>query len=105
MDANQITQLKTVFDGIVHTTGDGTEFWYARELQSILGYTRWEYFDSAVKKAVASAEISGCAVVDHFRDAPKMVTIGSGATRTVADYMLTRYACYLIAQNAEKQAL
>lgn len=103
MDASQITQLKTVFDGIVHTTDDGTEFWYARELQSILGYTRWEYFDSAVKKAVASAEISGCAVVDHFRDAPKMVTIGSGATRTVADYMLTRYACYLIAQNGDSR--
>ncbi len=101
MDSNQITQLKTVFDSIVHTTDDGTEFWYARELQPILGYTRWEYFDVAVKKAATSAETSGCIVTDHFRDVPKMVTIGSGATRTVTDYMLTRYACYLIAQNAD----
>ena len=81
MDANQITQLKTVFDGIVHTTDDGTEFWYARELQSILGYTRWEYFDSAVKKAVASAEISGCAVVDQFRGGARMVRKGRGGAR------------------------
>ncbi len=101
MDSNQITQLKTIFDGIVHITDDGTEFWYARELQPILGYTRWEYFDVAVKKAVTSAETSGCIVADHFRDVPKMVTIGSGATRTVTDYMLTRYACYLIAQNGD----
>lgn len=101
MDSNQITQLKTIFDGIVHITDDGTEFWYARELQPILGYTRWEYFDVAVKKAVTSAETSGCIVADHFRDVPKLVTIGSGATRTVTDYMLTRYACYLIAQNGD----
>ena len=101
MDSNQITQLKTIFDGIAHITDDGTEFWYARELQPIWGYTRWEYFDVAVKKAVTSAETSGCTVTDHFRDVPKMVTIGSGATRTVTDYMLTRYACYLIAQNGD----
>ena len=46
MDSNQVLQLKAVFDGIVHTTEDGTEFWYARELQTVLGYNRWEYFDS-----------------------------------------------------------
>ena len=88
MDSNQVLQLKAVFDGIVHTTEDGTEFWYARELQTVLGYNRWEYFDLAVKKAVTSAENSGCTVTDHFRGAPKMVQIGSGATREVADYIM-----------------
>jgi DNA-damage-inducible protein D len=77
------------------------ECWSARELQPILGYARWENFKVALERAQKACEGSGAAVLDHFRDVTKMVGLGSGSQRAVVDVALTRYACYLIAQNGD----
>lgn len=104
MDAKMIVKLKKLFDDIIHISEDGEmEFWYARELQPLLGYFRWENFELVIKKAMVSCENAGGNLLDHFREVTKMVGIGSGAARTVKDYALTRYACYLIAQNGDSR--
>lgn len=77
------------------------EFWHARELQVVLGYIRWENFDIAIKRAITSCETSTIESCDHFREVTKMVTLGSSSQREIKNYMLTRYACYLIAQNGD----
>jgi DNA-damage-inducible protein D len=77
------------------------EFWLARELQVVLGYDRWENFLKVIEKAVTACKNAGFEPGDHFLEATKMVQVGSGAMREVIDYMLTRYACYLIAQNGD----
>lgn len=77
------------------------EFWFARDLQQPLGYARWENFLTVINKAMAACEGTGVSVDDHFRGVTKMVTLGSGSERPVEDFMLTRYACYLIAQNGD----
>ena len=77
------------------------ECWSARDLQRILGYTEWRNFLNAVEKAKIACENVGVAVPDHFVDVNKMVPLGSGAERTIDDIALTRYACYLIAQNGD----
>ena len=80
---------------------DGIEYWLARELQILLGYTSWRNFINAVTKAKESCKTSKEEILDHFVDVDKMVKIGSGAERKQDDIMLTRYACYLIAQNGD----
>jgi DNA-damage-inducible protein D len=80
---------------------DAVEYWLARELQGLLGYSDWRNFLNAVEKAKESCKTTGEAVLDHFVDVTKMVQIGSGAERQQDDIMLTRYACYLIAQNGD----
>jgi DNA-damage-inducible protein D len=80
---------------------DGIEYWLARELQILLGYTSWRNFINAVTKAKESCKASKEEILDHFVDVDKMVKIGSGAERKQDDIMLTRYACYLIAQNGD----
>src|SRR5262249_39830518 len=89
------------FEAIRHTTDEGTEYWSSRELGPELGYTRWENFHTAIKRAVTACEGSGQAVPDHFHDSMKMIETGKGASREVQDYQLSRYACYLIAMNGD----
>lgn len=102
MNKQQIATLKQDFDQHTHQLDDsGIEFCYARDLMILLGYERWENFSKVVEKAKKACENSGVPVHDHFRDITKMVAIGSGAERPVSDTMMTRYACYLAAQNAD----
>ena len=102
MDRNRITQIKEQFDLVVYSNQDADiEFWYARDLMPLLGYERWENFDKAISRAIESCNTSGVPVSNHFREVTKMITAGKGAQRPVKDYMLTRYACYLIAQNGD----
>ena len=77
------------------------EYWLARDLQKCLGYKTWENFETTILRAIDSVKTSGIEQTDHFREVTKMVPLGSGAQRKIKDYMLTRYACYLIAQNGD----
>lgn len=100
MEKNTITKLNKTFEEYAYEQ-DGIEYWLARELQELLGYADWRNFLNAINKAKESCETTGEAVSDHFVDVTKMVSIGSGAERKQDDVMLTRYACYLIAQNGD----
>lgn len=94
--------LNKYFEEAKHTTtNNGIEFWYARDLMPLFGYTAWQSFEDVIQRAARSAMNSGEDVDNHFKRAPKMVKIGSNANREVADWKLDRYACYLIAQNAD----
>ena len=105
MDLQKINEYKSRFDTIAKhiedDNGDTMEVWYARELQNVLGYARWENFVVAINRAMESCKTQNISIDDHFREVTKMVLLGSNAERSVKDFMLTRYACYLIAQNGD----
>lgn len=102
MKTELIHTLTSTFEAHAQQTDGGTEFWLARDLQHLLGYAEWRNFNAnAISKARTACEVSGHPVSDHFVDVNKMVDLGSGSQREVDDLMLTRYACYLIAQNGD----
>ena len=98
---NELEKInETIFENIKHVDDDGNEYWYAMELQKVLTYKDWRYFDLVIQKSIVSCKNSLINEYDHFVVYNKMVKIGSGAKRLQKDYMLSRYACYLISQNA-----
>ncbi|MCM1041971.1 MAG: DNA damage-inducible protein D [Bacteroides sp.] len=105
MDIHRIKQHTATFNKITHITKDDEnkdmEVWFARELQVLLGYARWENFQVAINRAMDSCNMQGISVDDHFREVTKMISIGKGGQRAVEDLVLTRFACYLIAQNGD----
>ena len=103
-EKSKLIELKEKFDSIINIEEkENIEFWYARDLQIQLGYKRWENFFETIKKAMQSCESAGIPVKNHFREVTKMINLAKGAKRPIQDYMITRYACYLIAQNGDSK--
>ena len=99
---NQISEYnESIFESIKHINKFGNEYWYARELMKALKYTRWGNFVSVIEKAKLACELSGNNINDHFADVSKTILMPKGATKNIDDYELSRYACYLIVQNAD----
>lgn len=90
-----------IFENIKHVNEYGQEFWYARDLQVALEYKRWDRFNDVLDRAISACRESGNSIEDHFSHVGKMVNLGSGSQREVDDYMLSRYACYLIVMNGD----
>lgn len=103
MTSNTIQTLTSDFESFVNRTDEGVEFWLARDVQHLLGYSKWDNFKNVILKAKTACEISEYLILDHFAEVGKMVRIGSGATKEVDDLMLTRFACYLISQNGDSK--
>jgi len=99
---NKIAIISRDLEGIKKTKNQ-LEYWSARDLMKVLGYVEWRTFLEVIKKAKAACTASDYETVDHFVDADKMVITGSTAKRNIDDYLLTRYACYLIAQNGDSR--
>ena len=103
MEENLLEITQQDFESIKHIDENGVEFWYARELMKVLNYSKWGNFIKVIDKAMKACKNSKMVIEDHFADVGKMVQIGSTAEREQKDYKLTRYACYLIAQNGDSR--
>lgn len=101
MKKELVETLTANFEGHAQQTENGVEYWLARDLQILLGYTKWDNFINAISKARTACEVSGHLVLDHFADVGKTIQMPKGAEKKIPDIMLTRYACYLIAQNGD----
>jgi DNA-damage-inducible protein D len=102
METDMIHALTDTFEAHAQQTEAGVEFWLARDLQYLLGYAEWRnFFTTAISRAKVACELSGHAAADHFVDVNKTIAMPKGAEKEVPDLMLTRYACYLIAQNGD----
>lgn len=103
MELALINSLTSEFESASNKTEEEIEFWFARDLQHLLGYTKWDNFKNVILKAKTACEVSGYDIADHFPDVGKTIQMPKGATKQIDDIMLTRYACYLIAQNGDSK--
>ena len=100
---NELMLNNSIFENIKHIDENGNEYWFARELQNVLEYKKWEKFNNVINDAISACNLSVYEVAENFPQVGKMVNIGSKTSRNISDYKLSRYACYLIAQNGDSR--
>ncbi len=103
MNTEIVESLTVNFESFANKTDEGVEFWLARDLQHLLGYSKWENFQNVIMKAKVACEVSEHEIVNHFPDVRKTIKMPKGAEKEIDDVMLSRYACYLIAQNGDSR--
>jgi DNA-damage-inducible protein D len=103
MNNKSLKEENSIFKSIKHIDEEGQEFWYARELQKALDYIEWRKFKNVIKKAMIACKASNCNVSERFVKVDKTIKMPKGANKTIEDYKLSRYSCYLIVQNGDSK--